>query len=187
MLDHVSDRIERSDALRQFCRHAFELRDWLSAFDIDQPAKDEVSHLFGKPPKDPAERIPPKSMALAACADIANRSKRNELSGPSYSEGGHADITHEGMSSMSDLPEFARQYNDDVPRIGDHQWMWIIPIDGTEYDALLLADDRLDDLSRQPCTSGVAPERVVRPPSQPASSDRRGRTRPTEDVCDESG
>lgn len=142
---NVGDRIDSSDFLRQFCRHAFELRDWLLTSDIDQPAKNTVSQLFGKPSNDPAKRIPPKSVALAACADIANRSKHNELSGPSYSEGGHADITHEGMLFMSGLPEFARQYIDDVPRTGDHQWMWIITIDGTEYDALLLAEDAMTD------------------------------------------
>jgi cell division FtsZ-interacting protein ZapD len=45
----VSDRLEASDALRQFCRHAFELRDWLLASGIDQSAKNAVSQLFGKP------------------------------------------------------------------------------------------------------------------------------------------
>jgi hypothetical protein len=142
---NVSDGIDSSDVLRQFCRHTFELRDWLLASNIDQSARDAVSQLFGKPSKDPAKRIPPKSVALAACADIANRSKHAVLDGPSYSEGGHADITYEGMSSISDLPEFARQFVDDVPRFGDHQWMWIITIDGKDHDALLLAEDAMTD------------------------------------------
>lgn len=104
-----------------------------------------MSQLFGKPSNNPAKRILAKSVALAACADIANRSKHAELTSPSYSEGGHAEITYEGMSSISDLPEFARQFVDDVPRFGDHQWQWIITINGKDYDALLLAEDAMDD------------------------------------------
>jgi hypothetical protein len=111
----VSDRIDASDALRQFCRHAFELRDWLTASDIDQSAKDAVSQLFGKPSDKPAKRVPPNSVALAACADIANAAKHCELTGPSFSAGGYANITSEGMSSISDLPEFAHDLVDDVP------------------------------------------------------------------------
>ncbi|MGV0788873.1 hypothetical protein ABQF33_18355 [Mycolicibacterium sp. XJ2] len=141
----VDDRISSSDALRQFCRHAFELQDWLLASEIDEPAKRAVSALFGKPSKNLAKRIPASSVALAACADIANRSKHAVLSGPSYSEGGHAEITYESMSSVSDLSDFARQFVDDVPRFGDHQWMWIITINGKEYDALLLAEDAMTD------------------------------------------
>jgi hypothetical protein len=67
------------------------------------------------------------------------------LNRPSYSQGGHAEITYESMSSISDLSEFARQFVDDVPRFGDHQWMWIITINGKEYDALLLAEDAMTD------------------------------------------
>ena len=150
---NVNDRIDSSDVLRQFCRHAFELRDWLLASDIDQSAKDTVSQLFGKPSKNAAKRIPPKSVALAACADIANRSKHAELTGPSYSDGGHVDITYEGMSSISDLPELAHQFVDDVPRFGDHQWMWIITVDGRDHDALLLAEDAMSDWTN--CLVGI--------------------------------
>jgi hypothetical protein len=31
------------------------------------------------------------------------------------------------------------------PRFGDHQWMWLITAGGTEYDALLLAEDAMKD------------------------------------------
>lgn len=141
----ISDRIDSSDALRQFCRHAFELRDWLLASGIDQSAKDAVSQLFGKPSDKPAKRVLPQSVALAACADIANASKHFKLTGPSFSAGGHASITFEGMSSISDLPEFARDLVNEVPRFGDHQWMWMVTIDGAEYDALLLAEDAMKD------------------------------------------
>jgi hypothetical protein len=31
------------------------------------------------------------------------------------------------------------------PRFGDNQWMWLITAGGTEYDALLLAEDAMKD------------------------------------------
>lgn len=139
----VDDPITSREALQQFCRYAFELRDWLMASDIDRPSKDAVQQLFGKPSKNPVQRKPPTSIALAACADLANRSKHAVLDGPSYSEGGHANVTYEDMSSIRDLPEFARQFVDEVPRFGDHQWRWTITVNGEEYDALLLAEDAM--------------------------------------------
>lgn len=141
------DRIAASDALVQFCREAFELRDWLSHSCIDQSAKHAVRRLFGTPRDNPAKRVAPTSVALAACADIANESKHLELARPSYSAGGYAKITSEEMSSISDLPEFVRDLVDDdvPPGFGDHQWKWIITIDDVEHDALLLAEDAMKD------------------------------------------
>lgn len=139
------DHIEARNALIQFCRYAFELRDWILKSDVDPPVKDAVRQLFGKPSDNPAKRLPAKSYALAACADIANGSKHSVLDRPSYSEGGHAGITYERVSSIHDLPEFAINLIDDVPRFGDHQWMWLIAAGGTEYDALLLAEDAMKD------------------------------------------
>lgn len=142
----VNDRIEASDALRQFCRHAFELKDWLENSDIDQSAKDAISTLFGRPSTKPAKRIPAKSFALAACADIANRTKHYRLDGPSFSEGAHAEIVFEGMSSLGDIPEALRRLVDDVPRMfGEHQWHWWIRINGQDHDALMLAERAIDD------------------------------------------
>jgi hypothetical protein len=140
---NTSEHIEARNALIQFCRYAFELRDWLLASDVDAPVKDAVSQLFGKPSHTPARTVPAKSVALAACADIANASKHSVLDGPSYSEGGHATVTYEHVSSIRDLPEIFRSVIDDVPRFGDHQWMWLITVNGVEHDALLLAQDAI--------------------------------------------
>lgn len=46
------------------------------------------------------------------------------------------------MSSLSDWPAFARMH--DTPRFG-HQWRWWITINGVEHDALMLAEDAMDD------------------------------------------
>jgi hypothetical protein len=143
---NTSDRLDATDPLRQFCRHAFELRDWLlAAPDVDAAAKSAIAQLFGAPKRDPAKRVRATSVALAACADVANASKHFALDGPSFSEGGHAKVTYESMSSLSDLPEFFRKQVDDVPRFGDHQWMWLVTINGVEYDALMLAEKAMDD------------------------------------------
>lgn len=143
---NTSDRLDAFDPLRQFCRHAFELRDWLlKASHVDDAAKVAIRQLFGRPNNDPARRVPASSVALAACADIANASKHFALDGPSYSEGGHAKITSESMSSVSDLPEIFRNQAGDVPRFGDHQWQWWITINGEMHDALMLAEKAMDD------------------------------------------
>lgn len=152
----TSDRIEATDPLCQFCRHAFELRDWLlAAPDIDPSAKDAVRQLFGMPSRIAARRVPATSVALAACADIANATKHFELDRASFSEGGHAKVTYESMTSMSDLPAFARGIlSNDVPKgFGDRQWLWLITINGVEHDALLLAEDAMTDWTE--CLEGV--------------------------------
>jgi hypothetical protein len=74
-----SEHLEARNALIQFCRYAFELRDWMLASDLDPPVKAAVSELFGKPSRDPTKRVAAKSYALAACADIANASKHSKL------------------------------------------------------------------------------------------------------------
>lgn len=149
---NISDRLEATDPLRQFCRHAFELRDWLlGSPDVDPGAKTAIEQLFGKPSKNPAKRVPATSVALAACADIANASKHFALDRPSFSEGGYAKITSESMSSLSDWPAFARI--DDVPRFGEHQWQWWITITGVEHDALMLAENAMNDWTA--CLEGV--------------------------------
>jgi hypothetical protein len=152
---NTSDRLEAVDPLRQFCRHAFELRDWLQAApDIDQSAKTAIGQLFGTPSNNPARRVPATSVALAACADIANASKHFALDRASFSEGGHAKVTHESMSSLSDLPESLRGLIDGgIPRFGDHQWDWRITINGVEKDALMLAEDAMNDWTA--CLEGV--------------------------------
>jgi hypothetical protein len=140
-----SDHIEARSTLIQFCRFAFELRDWILASDVDPLAKEAVKQLFGKPSDNPAKRLPALSYALAACADIANASKHSVLDGPSYSNGGHAKITYEHVASIQQLPHFAIALINNPPRFGDHQWMWLITAGGTEYDALLLAEDAMKD------------------------------------------
>jgi len=143
---NTSDRLDAFDPLRQFCRHAFELRDWLlKASDVDEDAKIVIRNLFGRPNKDGARRVPASSVALAACADIANASKHFALDGPSYSEGGHAEITSESMSSLNDIPESLRGLIETVPRFGEHQWHWWITINGEIHDALMLAEKAIDD------------------------------------------
>lgn len=100
---NISDRLGATDPLRQFCRHAFELRDWLLGTpELDPTAKTAIEQLFGKPSKNPAKRVPAASVALAACADIANASKHFALDRPSFSEGAHAKVTSESKSSLSD-------------------------------------------------------------------------------------
>ncbi|OBK87640.1 hypothetical protein A5648_02465 [Mycolicibacter sinensis] len=157
---NVDDPITSREALQQFCRYAFELCDWLQAADIDQSSKDAVRQLFGQRSKNPAQRKPGTSIALAACADLANESKHAVLDRSSYSEGGHANVTHECMSSVDDLPEFARRLVDDVPRIGEHQWMWIITINGKEYDALVLAEDAMNDWTNCLVDAGLVASHV---------------------------
>jgi hypothetical protein len=154
-----SEHLEARNALIQFCRYAFELRDWMLASDLDPPVKAAVSELFGKPSRDPTKRVAAKSYALAACADIANASKHSKLDKPSHSEGGHADVTYENVSSIKDLPDFAIALINDPPRFGDHQWMWLITAGSEEHDALLLAEDAIN--TWQECLVGfglVQPE-----------------------------
>jgi hypothetical protein len=141
----VNDRIDATEALRQFCRYAFELQEWLVGSDIDQSAKDGITALFGKPSKNPNKRVQGTSQALAACADIANTIKHFHLDRASYSVGGHAEIIAEEMSSVTDIPEVFRPVVDDVPRFGDHQWHWWIRINGENHDALMLAERAIDD------------------------------------------
>jgi hypothetical protein len=143
----TSERIAATDPLRQFCRHAFELRDWLlAATDVDPVAKSAIKQLFGRPSDNAARRVSATSFALAACADIANATKHFELDRPSFSEGGYAKITGESKSSLSDLPEFFRALSGDVPRLyGEHQWHWWITINGEDHDALMLAEKAIDD------------------------------------------
>src|SRR4051812_22562899 len=81
----TSDIIDAREALNKFCRNAFELRDWLGS-DVGEAAKAAAWKLFGKPSNDPCKRISGTSVALAACADIANASKHGKLHRPSYSE-----------------------------------------------------------------------------------------------------
>lgn len=142
----TDDDIDARDALTRFCLDAFELRDWIVKSDVDAMVKDAVTMLFGKPSNRPEKRIAATSVALAACADIANASKHYELTHPSHSEGVYAEVTYEHMSSVIELPKFAQAIlGPRVPRFGDHQWMWLITINGVEHDALLLAEDAMRD------------------------------------------
>jgi hypothetical protein len=100
-------------------------------------------------------------VTLAACADIANEDKHYELDRPSYSEGGYATVSYERMSAIRDLPEFALAVIDDVPRFGDHQWMWLITAGGKEYDALLLAEDAIRDWERCLLSQGLLSEPTI--------------------------
>jgi hypothetical protein len=114
-----------------------------------------LRQLFGRPNKDPAPRVAASSVALAACADIANASKHFSLDGPSYSEGGHAEITSESMSSLNDLPEALRGLIDDVPRFGEHQWHWWITTNGEMHDAMMLAEKAMDDWTARLVSLGL--------------------------------
>ncbi|MGH3971160.1 MAG: hypothetical protein ACRDTV_24395 [Mycobacterium sp.] len=136
----TGEDLEARDALNRFYLEAFELRDWLLASDLDFAAKDAVGKLFGKPGKTAGT-----SIALAACADIANASKHLTLTATSYSTGSHAKVTHEDRAGVHDLPDLPGTAIDDVPRFGDYQWMWIISAGGKQYDALLLAEDAMRD------------------------------------------
>jgi hypothetical protein len=152
---NTGDVIEARDALVRFCLDAFELRDWLRKSDVDPTVNDAVTKMFGKPSNTPEKRVASESIALAACADIANASKHLELTHPSYSVGGPAEVTYEHMSSYRDIPDFALRLIDDVPTFGEHQWMWIITAGGVEYDALLLAEDAIRDWERCLLTHGL--------------------------------
>jgi hypothetical protein len=145
---NTGEAIEARNALTQFCRDAFELRDWLLMSKVDAAVKDAVTKLFGTPSFKPEKRVAAESVALAACADIANASKHFELTGPSYSDGGYANVTYESVSALRDLPDAFLAMVDQVPRCGDHQWMWLITAGGREYDALLLAEDAMRDWER---------------------------------------
>jgi hypothetical protein len=85
------------------------------------------------------------------------------LSGPSYSEGGHAEITYESMSSVSGLSDFAREFVDDVPRFGNHQSMWIVTITGKGYEAVLLAEDATTDWTDCLVSVGLVRSRISCP------------------------
>lgn len=137
-----------------------------------------MSQLFGKPSHTPAKRLPAKSVALAACADIANASKHSALDGPSYSVGGHAKVTYEHVSSIHDLSDFALSVIDDVPRFGDHQWMWLITAGGVEHDALLLAGDAINDW--ETCLVGFG---LVEPEPSAGLNLARPPRRETPDIC----
>jgi hypothetical protein len=139
----TSDPLEARDTLNRFCLEAFELRDWLLKSDIDDMAEGAVKRLFGIP----RSGVIGDSVALAACADIANASKHYELTHPSYSAGGYATISYERVASLSDLPRHFAAV-DQVPRFGDHQWMWLVTAGGKEYDALLLAEAAMRDWER---------------------------------------
>lgn len=74
----VNNRIDSSDALRQFCRHTFELHDWLLASEIDEAAKrasksalDMLTVLYAK--ELAAEGIPGASVSPGYRATGLNR------------------------------------------------------------------------------------------------------------------
>ena len=152
----TNEDIEARNAVKRYCLEAFELKDWLLKSDIDQAAKDAVQRLFGRPGK-----VAAQSIALAACADIANESKHFQLTQASYSEGGHAKVTYEHVSALHDLPDIALTVIDQVPTFGDHQWMWIITAGGKEYDALLLAEDAMTDWEHCLLSQGLLSEPTI--------------------------
>lgn len=148
---NTGEEIDARDALSRFCLEAFELRDWLrKSKDVSFAVNEAVTRMFGRPSNKPGKRVDGTSVALAACADIANASKHLGLDQPSYSEGGYAEVTYESMSDVRDLPAFAFQVMPDlqIPRHGVHQWMWLITAGGVEYDALMLAEDAMRDWER---------------------------------------
>jgi hypothetical protein len=50
---------------------------------------------------------------------------------------------------------------DQVPRFGDHQWMWIITAGGKEHDALLLAEDAMSDWEQCLLSQGLLSEPTI--------------------------
>jgi hypothetical protein len=139
----TNEHIEARRVLTRFCSEAFELREWiLKSDDVEESAKSAAAALFGTP----GRRRPgtDESIALKACADIANEAKHFKLTRSSWSRGGHAQVVFEHVSSIQELPDMPFAVVGDVTSTaGNHSWTWIISADGHEYDALLLAVDAM--------------------------------------------
>lgn len=113
------------DVLYHFCCDAFHLRDWVRfSSSLDQSIRDDVLKLF-----DVTGNPATASVALAACADIANGSKHLVLTRQPYTPGGPAEVTGhtQGARFPMTLPfHFAANH-------------WTINVGGDEHDALMLA------------------------------------------------
>jgi hypothetical protein len=88
--EHVpsGDRGEAEDALYHFCCDAFHLRDWIQNSGVADEVKQDVRKLF----RTQGNAEDDVSVALAACADLANGSEHLVLTQKSYSDGGYAEV-----------------------------------------------------------------------------------------------
>jgi hypothetical protein len=140
LLRRVADQNTRDEELQQsdnardvlyhFCCDALHLRDWVRASGLSQAIRDDVWNLFSV-----AGQPATASLALAACADIANASKHLVLTKRPYTPGGHATVTDQtqGARFPMTLPvHFAAVH-------------WKVDVGGVEHDAVDLATQAVAD------------------------------------------
>src|SRR4029077_10974236 len=105
-----------------YCSDAWHLRDWImNSATLSQTIRDDVKTLF-----DAINHPATASVALAACADIANGSKHLVLTRRIYTPGGPAEITSQGQGARfpATFPlNFEANY-------------WTIDVGGVDHDAL---------------------------------------------------
>lgn len=120
------------DILFRFCSDALNLRDWIQkSTNLSQAVRDDVRHLFRS-----STQPQSVSVALAACADIANGSKHFVLTHPPYSTGAAAEVIDQVQGAK--LPFILGETH-----LGANHWK--IDIGGVEHDALELATQAIAD------------------------------------------
>ena len=132
------DAASARDILYHFCCDALHLRDWILNAGLGQSIDDDVRQLF---------RSSTASVALAACADIANGSKHLVLTRPPYTPGGPAQVTKQSRGAK--LPATLPIY------LGANHWT--IDVGGVEHDALNLAHQALADWDAWLTGHGLTP------------------------------
>ncbi|WP_378735298.1 hypothetical protein [Nocardia brasiliensis] len=127
------------DTLYAFFEEAYKLKDWVK---VDTA----TCHLGSA-----VERAVSRSVALAACADIANGAKHLHLNGSPRSAGSrHAEISSQGVTIFAP-PAKATIHGDgtithEVSEGGRTQHTWTVTADhGNVYDALVLANTAVAD------------------------------------------
>jgi hypothetical protein len=131
------------DILYHFCSDALNLRDWIvKTANLSQATRDDVRHLFRS-----ATKPQQVSVALAACADIANGSKHFVLTQTPYTPGGPAQATSQsrGARLPATLPA----------NLGANHWT--IDVGGVGHDALDLARQAIADWDTWLAGHGMLP------------------------------
>lgn len=133
------------DALYHFCCDALNLRDWISN-ELSQHGPEVVELIRN-------------SIALSACADIANGSKHFTLTGTPYTPGGHAVVVQKGTVIY---PAPARIYpNPDGPTpqamdVGTKRTTFTIDAgENGVYDALDIAAEAVNEWATWLGTHGL--------------------------------
>jgi hypothetical protein len=127
--EQLHEREYGRDILFHFCCDAFHLKDWIKEERaLLQSVRDAVEKFIDK--KNPN----PPSIALAACADIANGVKHYHLKKGSYTRGKQAEVVEHsaGITLPFTLAASFANY-------------WVIDIRGRRWDALELAAQAVED------------------------------------------